>query len=421
MVRERSKGLPVPFLFEAWRRCLVDAPLIINEHGGLNPSSYRTCPAPVRSYHTAVPIEVICYKNGWSHPLYSAHHASMKGTAYSMTDSHHPSDRSDPQVRKASIKGRAIQVGNMIGVNAYHTNHVALKARFTEGGYILQETEHFLLCTRSEAPSPILLHWLSPHEIDANIGDVFMHELKPLGLLPDSRGFGDVFGAVVLSLFPGEPQRSLSLYANNTLQRYHDLLRRNGEPSSTGSTMNSFAQLYRRVLALQVGKRFLDAGCSFGFLPLLVAEQKPMLSQVIGVDIASSPFPIVEQIAKDRQLTNVQFLQADLLSEDVSTFGTFETVTALHVLEHFIEEDMYRVLDHLLRITSQKLILAVPYEQGKPEPAYGHHQCFTQETLEAVGRWCLQQWGRGSLYYEDCAGGLLMLERDQAVSHDTIE
>lgn len=345
----------------------------------------------------------------------------MKGTAYSMTESHLPSERSNRHVRKVSIKGRAVQIGNVIGVNAYHANLVALKDRFTEGGYTLQETEHFLLCTRVEAPSPILLHWFSPNELDANIGDVFMHELKPLGLLTDSRSFGDVFGAVVCSLFPGEPQRSFSLYATNTLQRYRTLLKGNVERSSADSTINSFAQLYRRVLALQVGERFLDAGCSFGFLPLLVAEQRPTLSQVIGVDIASSPFPIIEQIAKEGHLTNVQFLQADLLREDVNTWGSFETVTALHVLEHFTEEDMYQVLAHLLGITSQKLILAVPYEPGEPEQAYGHQQRFTRATLEAVGRWCLQQWGSGSLCYEDCAGGLLVLERTHAVSHDTIK
>ncbi len=182
--------------------------------------------------------------------------------------------------------------------------------------------------------------------------------------------------------------------------------------SSAHSTMDTFAGLYRRVFALLVGDHFLDAGCSFGFLALLVAQQFSALSRVVGIDIRAEPFTTTRLIAEERGLKNVQFAQLDLLTDDLSTLGYFDTVTALHMLEHFSEEAMYRVLRNLLRLTTRRLILAVPYEQEEPEILYGHKQLFSPSRLEAVGLWCLQQWGGASrMWCEECEGGLLVLER----------
>ena len=127
-------------------------------------------------------------------------------------------------VKRIPIRDRACTIGDLTGVNGYHVNRASLKLRFAEGGYVLQETPHFLLCTREAAPSTILVHWLAPSEIDADIGNLFMQELKPLGLLSDAKHFGHVFGVVVCSLFPHDPQHALRLYAANTLRRYRSLL-----------------------------------------------------------------------------------------------------------------------------------------------------------------------------------------------------
>jgi len=94
------------------------------------------------------------------------------------------------------------------------------------------------------------------------------------------------------------------------------------------------------VCELVTGTSLLDAGCSFGFLPLLVAERVPSLTRVIGVDIRADPFPVTRAIAFERYLANVQFAQADLLAADLSSLGRFDTVAVLHVLEHFSEADM---------------------------------------------------------------------------------
>ncbi len=315
--------------------------------------------------------------------------------------------------KRVPIRDRAFTIGDLTCINGYHANRTLLKQRFSEGGYHLQETPHFLLCTRTAAPSTILVHWLSPKEIDADIGNRFMQELKPLGLLSDARQFGQVFAAVVCSLFPYHPQRAFHLYAANTLQRYRNLLSgTNSECPLSDSTIHTFAAVYRRVFQLCTGERFLDAGCSFGFLPLLIAERFPYLDQVVGIDIETESFPIVRAIAEKQQLKQVQFIQADLLADHFPSLGMFDTVTALHLLEHFTESDMYRVLFNLLQIASQRLILAVPYEPDEPESAYGHEQLFSRTRLEAVGAWCVKQLGgRATVSYEDCVGGLLLVER----------
>ena len=86
-------------------------------------------------------------------------------------------------------------------------------------------------------------------------------------------------------------------------------------------------------------------------------------------------------------------------------------MTAISVIEHFPEAEMYRVLANLLAVTARRLILIVPYE-WEPSVVYGHEQIFSSEKLEALGHWCLRQWEEGGrIWVEDCVGGLLLVER----------
>ena len=92
--------------------------------------------------------------------------------------------------KRVPIQERAFITGDLIGINGYQANRTLLKQRFLEGGYQLQETPHFLLCTRTAVPSTILVHWLAPEEIDADIGKKFIQELKPLGLISMHNNLG---------------------------------------------------------------------------------------------------------------------------------------------------------------------------------------------------------------------------------------
>ncbi len=335
-----------------------------------------------------------------------------------MTEKQATINNANPKVKRIPIQERSVLVGDITGVNGYRANRALLKQRFAEGGYHLDETEHFLLFTRAHAPTTILVHWFAPEEIDANIGDYFLHELKPLGILAHTQDFGDVFGAVVLSLFPHDVLRALHLYGANTLRRYQQFLKGDSNVLlPPASTMHAFAQVYRRVCQLQVGESFLDVGCSFGFLPLLISELVPTLTHVVGADIQTDPFVVVRALAEEQGLKPVQFVQADVLADNFNSLGLFDTVVALHLLEHFSETEMYCALANVLKVAAQRLILAVPYEPGEPESAYGHEQLFSRARLEAVGAWCMQQLGgHARISYEECAGGLLLIERSSAAT-----
>jgi SAM-dependent methyltransferase len=341
----------------------------------------------------------------------------------------------DARTRKVPFRERAFIAGNFTGVNGYRVNQAALAQLISGNSYHIHETPHFMICTQTRSPT-ILVHRFAPAEIDADLGHCFMRELKPYGLLAQPQDFGDIFAAVVGSLSPADPQRAWHLFGTNTLRRYHHLLAMEGEPSQSespiavfsttsvhpgqtpggsspqdDSPIDVFSTLYKRVCELVVGASLLDAGCSFGFLPLVVAERLPSLTNVVGVDIRPDPFPVARAIAAERHLANIQFTPADLLAGDFTSIGRFATVTALHVLEHFSEEAMYRVLANLLKVTGQRLIIAVPYELGEPEAAYGHEQLFTRSKLEELGHWCLAQLGAGQFTCEDCAGGLLLIDK----------
>lgn len=335
---------------------------------------------------------------------------SPSGSRGAMTKSPLPSQHSHgkqvPIQHRAYIQGPE---GKIISINGYCANRTLLKQRFTEGGYQIQETPHFFVFTRQEPPTPIVVHWFAPDEIHIDIWNHLFVELKPPGVITSLEDVDDFLRAVVGSLFPHDSQRAWHLFATNTLERYHRFLHVSDSSLlyETSKTI-SFALLYRRVWKLLVGESLLDAGCSSGFLPLLLAEHASSLTHIVGIDIRPEPFILARTIAQERRLTHLHFLQANLLDK---LSGHFDTVTALHVLEHFTEQEMYLVLTNLLKVTTHRLLLAVPYEQ-ELERVYGHQQLFTRPKLEAVGHWCLQQLeGNGRVQYEDCEGGLLLIER----------
>ena len=333
---------------------------------------------------------------------------SIQGQSFSVGSAHRPG------VKQISIQERSLVVGNFVIINGYRVNLASLKQRFTEGGYQINETPHFLIFLRDEAPGVIVVHWFAPDKMDADVKHYITRELKPYGILTQSQHYGEILSGIVGSLFPDDVRRAWRYFGANTLQQFLTFLATAYTPPLPDyATVGMFATLYQRVLELRVGSRFLDAGCASGFLPLLVAERIPFLTEVVGVDIDEETFEAAKELAVEKQLKQVQFTRADLLAEEFIKLGMFDTVVALHVLEHFSETDMYLVLSNLLKVTSQRLLLAVPYEHEEPEVAYGHQQIFSRVRLEDVGRWCLGQLGgAGRMWCEDCVGGLLLIERN---------
>ncbi len=330
-----------------------------------------------------------------------------------MTENQATINDANPKTKKVSIQERSVLVGDMIVVNGHGVSRTLLKQRFAEGGYQAQETPHFLLFTRSEAPSTILVHAFAPEEMNADIKHYVMYELKPLGLLRQSRDFGEILAGIVGSFFPDDARAAWHGFGANTFRRFLLFLSTAQTPPIFNyyATIGVLATWYQRICELCVGESFLDAGCESGFLPLVIAERIPFMSRVVGIDIRSDMFPVVRELAEEWQLNNVQFDQVDLLTDEFSKLGQFDTVTAIGVIEHFPEADMYRVLSNLLKVTAHRLILIVPYEQ-EAEVIYDHKQTFSRKKLESVGQWCIQQLGGASrTWCEDCEGGLLLVEK----------
>ena len=331
-----------------------------------------------------------------------------------MTENQATLNARSPIHKIVSIQERSVLVGELIVVNGHGANLTLLKQRFAEGGYQVQETPHFLLFTRPKEPTTVLVHLFGAEELHADIKHFVTLELKLSGILNSSQRFGEVLAGIVGSFFPTDVRRAWSYFGANTLQRFLIYLSTVSTPPYPDYTsIGSFATQYKRICELCAGKTFLDAGCESGFLPVLIAERLPFMERVVGIDLRPDMFDVVRALARERHLSTVEFLRADLLSEDLATLGRFDTVTAIGVLEHFTEADMYRVLDNLLRVTVQRLIAIVPYER-EPELVYGHEQIFTPEKLESVGKWCVERLGgKGRIWVEECIGGLLLLERTQ--------
>lgn len=332
-----------------------------------------------------------------------------------MTENQTTIVNASPNSKKVSIQERSVLVGKIIVVNGHGVNLEALKERFAEGGYQVQETPHFMLFTRQEEPSTVLVHRFSLEEMNADIKHFLMYELKPLGLVKESQDFGTILAGIIGSFFPDDVRVAWHGYGAKTLQRFLLYLSTKRTPSPPSfdfyATIGAFATLYQRVCELCTGESFLDAGCESGFLPLIIAERIPFMTRIVGIDIRSDMFEVMRELVEERHFCNVQFMQADLLSSDLHQIGRFDTVTALAIIEHFTEEEMYQVLSNLLQATAHRLIVMVPYEQ-EAETIYEHKQVFTRKKLETVGQWCLQQLdGKGRMWCEDCDGGLLLIEK----------
>ncbi len=333
-----------------------------------------------------------------------------------MIDNQPIANAPEHHTKKIPIHERSVRVGDVIVINGHGVNRILLKKRFAEEGYQVHQTAHFLLFTREAEPKTNLVHWFKPEDLHPNISHYLVEELKPFGIITSNQYLGKLMtGIIGGALLSDDVRRAWNYFGTNTLQRLLILV--NSAVTShlpDFGTLGAAATLYQRVFELAVGERFLDAACNGGFFPLLLAERIPFVSEVVGVDIDAEVFKVAQELARERHLTTVRYMQADLLAEDFSAIGMFDTVTALHVLEHFTKEDMYKVLSNLLKVTTHRLIFAVPYEPGEPSQAYDHKQIFTRTRFEAVGVWCIEQLeGAARKWYEDISpsGGLLLIER----------
>ena len=313
---------------------------------------------------------------------------------------------------------QAVRVGRIVAVPHADGESVAGTAgRLSARGFRVRETPHFTHCQRRPGGQAILLHRFGEATIDEDVSPLVAEELGALGVIASARQYGETLFAVVASTCPSSldcPEcghlhldqaaiwRHFSL---NTLARLRWWL---DEPGGSASHTARFAAIYRRVLECRVGDSLLDVGSNLGHLPVLLSERAPEMT-VVGCDNRPESIASCEALAAASG-ARVTWRLADVLAPDFAELGRFDTVTAVHVLEHLAEEEVPAALTHLLGAAGRRLIVAVPYELT-PEPLYGHRQAFTPEKLAAWGEWCVQTLAASGFMCEEVAGGFLVIDR----------
>ena len=328
---------------------------------------------------------------------------------------HQLNDAFSQQQLPRSVPNRqeAVRVGN-VTVLAQHGKEALeqRKQRFLARAYEVRETFHFVVCQQPSSHHIVVLHSLEQAEIDADLICFIENELSPFGFISTEAEFGATLFAVLASTFPA-PRDQLTIWRRfclNTLMKLRDHIAHPPATPPTISYVAPFATIYRRVFDLYTGHSFLDVGCSFGFLPVLLAERVHDAC-IMGCDNNPDALRFSLDLAATTGARQVMFSLQNILAPTILCLGTFDTVTALHLLEHISERDVPTALTHLLQLTSKRLLIAVPYEK-EAQALYGHRCVFTPEKLHAWGKWCIEALGGvGQYQVEEVAGGMLIVDR----------
>lgn len=290
----------------------------------------------------------------------------------------------------------------------------------------IHETPHFVVCgpPKVKRGQVVVMHTFNRTTIDEDLPAMIADELGPIGVVSTAREYDDTLRAIVASTSPTASQGAASgqdnldllaawrHYGLNTLRRLRPLVSDNSLPSPEprSSHIAQFAAVYRRIIEYTTGASVLDVGTSLGFLPVLVAERNPSLT-VVGCDDRQDAISCATDLAAANGTHRVTFVVKDVLSKEFPEVGTFDTVMAVHLLEHLAEDQMPLALTNMLSVTAKRLILSVPYEKSL-QALYGHEQAFTPEKLRFWGAWCVETLGAGQFRCEDVSGGLLIVDRD---------
>jgi len=284
--------------------------------------------------------------------------------------------------------------------------------KYRAKGYTINTTAHFVLCQQQASNQNILLHIFHQYDIDAYLICFITDELSSFGITPTVRTFGATLFGIIASTFPS-PRYQATIWNHfclNTLNRLRSQISQSLLTVDQSPYITPFANIYRRIAELLIGQSLLDVGSSFGFFPILM-DEIVFGSRIIGCDNNPDAVALATNLAQAVNTHQTTFILQDILAADFRDIGCFDTVTAIHLLEHVSEEHTSLALSNLLRVTRQRLIIAVPYEE-RPEAAYGHLQIFTPEKLERWGECCIEQLqGKGGYSCEEVMGGLLIVER----------
>ncbi len=258
-----------------------------------------------------------------------------------------------------------------------------------------QRTRSFTV--HRSASTTLVVHSLSAGAIDNDVGTLIAQELVAPALLCGPEAFERCFAGVVESTGPA-PLECWRRFYRNTLCALQDA----DGATAVGGPIDTFRQIYRHAAALVRGASVLDAGSCFAFFPMLLAARGEL--RVSASDRNPATVALGRRIAGELEL-GVDFLIADVTRPLPVKDGSFDTVTALHLLEHLPEHQSTDMLASLCRAARRRVVVAVPLEPV-PDPVYGHRQGFDLQRLALLGE-SVPGW-RGATH--EHLGGWLVLE-----------
>jgi SAM-dependent methyltransferase len=264
---------------------------------------------------------------------------------------------------------------------------------------LVHESPHFAVFQLDNAIA--VLHRLEPAAIDNDLAESVAGELVRPGHVMIPRAFERCFAGVVLSSAPG-PKEAWRAFYDNTLSKLQQVAS-GSYPGRNPDPVAVFGRIYEHARTLVAGSSLLDVGTCFGFFPLLLQQWDPQLA-VVALDVSAPILELARDAAGSLQHGGtVTFVRGDACSLPFANHS-FDTVTALHVLEHLAASSASRALQEMCRVARRRLIVAVPMEE-EADPAYDHVQRFDREALITLTR--ETGWRCG---FEDYFGGWVVLE-----------
>jgi len=264
------------------------------------------------------------------------------------------------------------------------------------------------------------MHRFTETTVDEDLPSLIVDELAPIGAIASEQEFGKALFAIVAPTSPASLNCAecgrLHLanpaiwhhYCLNALRRLRLESQRNSSDGNA-SHVSQFAMIYERIAEHRVGRTMLDVGSNLGLLPILIAERDSD-AMITGCDNRPEIMLQATGLASRLDVDRVRFEVRDVLHPQFRTAGRFDTVTAIHLLEHFTDGEIEVTLENMLDVTLRRLIVAVPYERT-PQALFGHQQAFDEEGLRSWGTWCVEELGGGSFRYDDVCGGFLVVDR----------
>jgi len=237
-------------------------------------------------------------------------------------------------------------------------------------------------------------HGLAAHNIDNDLAGLVAEELFGTGWLSGSEAFERVLTGIVLTS-AADPDAAWELFYRNTLER---LTGPSVGPAAVGS-LAAYRPVYEHALSLVPSGSALEMGCCFGFLSLRLAGR----AQMTASDVTPNTMRLLGRMAPllGRALETIVCDAARVPRPDRS----FDTVMAVHLLEHLEPDHGAAVLVEALRLARSRVFVAVPFEDA-PTAVFGHVRTFGLDDLCHLG--AASDWAWSAYEHH---GGWLVLDR----------